>query len=380
MPEVSNAPEVSALDVIVGLLPELEDEASLAGSRFFDRLCEAVCSLVPLRRAGLLLYDEARRIVVPVGSYGIDADLLSQLYGALDETPMAQIALAEDRVVEATEDFARMVPERHAHLPGVTTVVCAPVSAAGRWLGVIFADCGGTEFSLSEQEKRTMLAFGKAAALAASARLGMVQKVRARALSSRLDLARELHERVVQRLFGVSLVLGSGHALSDEERERCAAELEGALSDMRTAISRPLTPPPLDIGATLREEVDRLRGHYRALPIEVEWEDGAEVPESCETLTQAVLAEALRNCEKHAQPSVVRVRVGRREEAFFLEVHNDGAGVAGTEAGGSRMGLHIAALEAIQNGGMIEFGPVGEDEWRLRLVLPAVVPARGEER
>lgn len=380
MPDAKTAPEVNALDVIVGLLADLEDEAGLTGSRFFDGLCQAICSMVPLQRAGLLLYDEARRIVVPVGKYGLGSDLVGQLYGALEETPMAQIALAEDRVVEATEDFGRLVPERYAHLPGVKTVICAPVSAAGRWLGVIFADRGGTEFSLSEEEKKTMLAFGRAAALAASARLGMVQQVRARTLSSRLDLARELHERVVQRLFGVSLALGSGHALSDEERQRCAAELEEALSDMRAAISRPLTPPPLDIGATLREELDRLRGHYRALPIEVEWEDGVEVPDSCEALTQAVLAEALRNCEKHARPSAVKIRIGRREEAFILEVHNDGAGYSGAESGGSRMGLHIAALEAIQKGGMIEFGPLGEDEWRLRLVLPETDSARGEER
>ena len=34
------------------------------------------------------------------------------------------------------------------------------------------------------------------------------------------------------------------------------------------------------------------------------------------------------------------------------------------------MGLRLAALEAIQSGGMVEFGPVGRDEWRVRLVLP----------
>lgn len=380
MPDASTTPEASALDVIGSLLADLEDKAGLTGSRFFDGLCQAICSLVPLQRAGLLLYDEARRIVVPVGRYGVGSDLVGQLYGALEETPMAQIALAEDRVVEATEDFARLVPERYAELQGVTTVVCAPVSAAGRWMGVIFADRGGEEFSLTEEEKRTMLAFGRAAALAASARLGMVQQVRARTLASRLDLARELHERVVQRLFGVSLVLGSKHELSGEERERCSAELEEALSDMRAALSRPLTPPPLDIGATLREEVERLRGHYRALPIEVEWEDGVEVPEACEALSQAVLAEALRNCEKHAEPTAVTIRIGCRQKAFTLEVHNDGASYSGTDSGGSRMGLHIAALEAIQNGGMIEFGPLGEDEWRLRLVLPETAPTRGEER
>jgi len=70
--ESTREPESKALDVIVGLLPELDDEFESSGTRFFDRLCEAVCRLVSLERAGLVLYDEARRLVVPVGSHGID--------------------------------------------------------------------------------------------------------------------------------------------------------------------------------------------------------------------------------------------------------------------------------------------------------------------
>jgi hypothetical protein len=33
------------------------------------------------------------------------------------------------------------------------------------------------------------------------------------------------------------------------------------------------------------------------------------------------------------------------------------------------MGLRLAAVEALQRGALVEFGPEGED-WRLRLVVP----------
>jgi signal transduction histidine kinase len=361
--------EAKALDVIVGLVPELEDEVASTGTRFFDRLCEALCRLASLDRAGLLLYDEARSLVVPVGSHGVDPELLSQLYGTLDETPIAQVALAEDRVVEVSS-LEGHVPPRYTGFAGITTLTCTPVSAAGRWLGVIFADRGGGPFSLTEDESQTMYAFGKAAALAASTRIGVAQQMRARELSSRLELARELHEQVVQRLFGVSLALGSEHQLTAQERKRCATEIQEAIADMRTAISRPLTPPSLDTGATLHEELERLGRHYRHLPLQVEWEPGAEVPESLEPLTQSVLAEALRNCEKHAQATRVTVRIAEERGTFSLEVRNDGAVAPSNGAKGARMGLRLAALEAIQSGGMVEFGPVGRDEWRVRLVLP----------
>jgi hypothetical protein len=34
------------------------------------------------------------------------------------------------------------------------------------------------------------------------------------------------------------------------------------------------------------------------------------------------------------------------------------------------MGLRLAAFEALQQGGVVEFGPSGEDGWRVRLVVP----------
>lgn len=373
MAEIAAPSETKALDVIVGLVPELEGELESTGTRFFDRLCEALCHLASLERAGLMLYDQARRLVVPAGSHGVDPDQLAEIYGTLDETPIAQVALSEDRVVEVSDHLERHVPPRYAGFAGITTLTCTPVSAGGRWLGVIFADRGGGRFSLTEDERQTMLAFGKAAALAASSRIGAVQQIRARELSARLDLARELHEQVVQRLFGVSLVLGSGHRLTDEERERCAAEMRKAIADMRAAISRPLTPASLDTGASLREELDRLGRHYSHLPLHIVSETDAEVPESLEPLTQAVLAEALRNCEKHARPTKVEVRIGEERGTLWLEVRNDGATAPSNVVKGARMGLRLAALEAIQSGGMVEFGPVGEDEWRVKLVVPLEV-------
>jgi nitrate/nitrite-specific signal transduction histidine kinase len=355
-----------ALDVIVELLGAL-DGAAQSGREFYDRLCEACCRLGSMERAGLLLYDDARQLVVVVGSHGMEAGLLSEVYGTLEETPIAQVALAEDRVVEVTGELARWVPGRYARLGGVETLCCVPVSAAGRWLGVIFTDRGGSRFELTDIERHDLWTLGKTAALAASVRIATSQQGRARLLQARIDLARELHERVVQRLFGVSLVLGSEAALTEEARRRCADEMHAALRDLREALSRPLAPPTFDTGATLRGELARLGRHYKDVPLELDWEQGVEVPEEVEPLAQSVLAEALRNAHKHARPSSVRVHVGQVDRTFVLEVRNDGTPTTGTRGAG--MGLRLAAVEALQRGALVEFGPEGED-WRLRLVVP----------
>jgi two-component sensor histidine kinase len=92
-----------------------------------------------------------------------------------------------------------------------------------------------------------------------------------------------------------------------------------------------------------------------------------EVPAGVEPLAQSVLAEGLRNAHKHAKPSSVRVRVGRLDGAFVVEVRNDGAQASSPRGAG--MGLRLAAVEALQRGALVEFGPDGGD-WRLRLVVP----------
>jgi signal transduction histidine kinase len=244
------------------------------------------------------------------------------------------------------------------------------VSAGGRWLGVIFADRGGGNFTLTEPERHTMWTLGRTAALAASARIATSQQDRARLLDARIALARDIHERVVQRLFGISLVLGAERDLSHEERARCNEELQAALSDLREALARPLSPPPQEAsGPRLADELRRLGRHYKDLPLEVDWEHGVEVPPAGDSLAQSVLAEALRNADKHAQPSRVSVHVGRSDGTFVLDVRNDGVPAESARTRRPGMGLRLAGLEALKLGGVVEFGR-DSDEWRVRLVVP----------
>jgi signal transduction histidine kinase len=365
------APATEPLDAMVELLAGLDADPGEGGRAFYDRLCEAMCHLTSMERAGLLLYEEARRIVVPAGSHGFDSDLVGGVHGTLEETPVAQRALAEDRVVElAAGELEGEVPARYVALPGITSLTCTPVSAGGRWLGVIFADRGGTPFELTDRERHTMWTLGKTAALAASARHAATQHERARLLAERVDLAREVHERVMQRLFGVSLVLGAETGLTPEQRRRCADEIQAAVADLRHALARPLAPPRPDIGATLRQELERLGSSYDGPPLDIEWDASVEVPQPLEQLSQSVLAEALRNAHKHAEPTRIDVRVGAQDGTFLLEVVNDGVDPA-RRGHGAGMGLRLAALDALQSGGVVDFGPGdGDGDWRVRLVVP----------
>jgi signal transduction histidine kinase len=234
---------------------------------------------------------------------------------------------------------------------------------------VICADRGGGRFELSDGERHLLWTLGKTTAVVAAARNVTREQERARHLSERLELAREVHERVLQRLFGVSLALSAEQPLDKAERDRCLAEMQQALADLRRALERPLAPLPPEMATTLAEELERVR-RSPGMDVEVDWRGDFTVPVDLEPLAQSVLTEALRNTAKHAEPSRVEVAVARDADSFTLEVRNDGVKDPAPPADGrGGMGLRLAAFEAQQYGGSVEAGPSGDGSWRVRLMV-----------
>lgn len=364
------APRAGTVEVLVGLLAELD--AATESGVFYDRVCKAVCALTTMRRAALLLHDPTYRVVIPMGSHGVDPELVKRIEGTLDETPIARLALEQDRVVEVSGSLRGHVPARYADLADTPTITCTPISAARRWLGVIFADRGGEDFALEDGERETMLTLGRLAALTASVEQSTEQRESERRLAERVELTRELHENAIQRLFGVALALGSERALSAEERRRCQEELRSVVGDLRHALTRPVnTPPSRSNPTSLAQMLVRLQD--RRPELRVAWQDGFEVPPDLEPVAQSVLAEALRNADRHSEPSLIDIRVDSDDGTFSLTVENDGTG-DGKETKGGGLGLRLAALEALHYEGLVEFGALPGGRWRVRLVAPIGAP------
>jgi signal transduction histidine kinase len=357
---------VEPLEVFVELLADLETDTS--STEFYDRICEAICRLTTMRRAAIFMADAGRRRVRAVGSHGTSFSQLATLQPSptLISAPIAQRALLEDAVVVVSDRIENELPPQYAELFGITTLVCTPLSAAGRAYGVICADRGGGRFELSDGERHLLWTLGKTAALVATARNATRQQERNRRLGERLELAREIHERVMQRLFGVSLALSAEKTLDPEERQRCRVEMQEALSDLRSALERPLAPVAQETGTTLAAELARVV-QTPGPRVKVLWPPEVSVPAEVEPLAQSVLAEALRNIAKHAAASLVEVQIASEPDTFTLEVRNDGVAPG---ARGVGMGLRLAAFEALQHGGVVDFGAPEAGRWRVRLVVP----------
>jgi signal transduction histidine kinase len=324
-----------------------------------------------MERALVFLDDEVRRTVRPMGSFGFDPAVVQSINAPLDGSSLVRDALGHDRVVVYTGPYSEdELPGEYVRAFGLTTVAAVPLTAAGRWRGVILSDRGGQEFELTRAELDRLRSLGKAAALAAIARVATRQQLLNQQLSEQMELARELHDSVIQRLFGITALLRSGEELGPVERERVAEEAERAMHELRDVIERPLALADLDDSAlTFAQELERIRRQPGQTPLSVRWEPGCLVPAAYEPLLQSVLHEALRNADKHARATQIEVDVRSTAEALSLTVVNDGVS-AGPGRHGAGVGLRLCAMEALRDRGALEFGASDDDRWRVRLVLP----------
>jgi signal transduction histidine kinase len=357
------AVRIDALEMFVDLLARVEEDGS--SDAFYGRLCEAACALTSMDRAVIFRYDEAQRRVRAAGTHNLPLELFAGVRFTVESAAIARQALEEDRVLDVPESQGLELPEAYRDLLRDGLLVCTPIAASGRWTGVILSDRSDSS-ALSDAERYLLWTIGKVAALATHARIATRNQELAHQLQERIDLAREIHDGVIQRLFGVSMAFSGDQELSPDARARIGEELNGALQDLRRALGRPLGRTSRPTQTTLIAEVDRLADEHPELGIALAEHDA--VPAELEPLVQSVLIEGIRNARKHADPSHVDVSLEHFDGAFVMEICNDG--VHGRPRPASGMGLRLAALEAIQAGGIIEFGEREPGIWRVRLAVP----------
>ena len=366
MPANAHLGHIEVLDVMSDLLLGVGEGSP--PDAFFSRLCEAICRLTSMRRAVLFRYDSARRRVRAVGAYGIELDLFADLFVTIDSVPVARQALLEDRIAEVlgTSDFN--VPAFVHELFAGVRMICTPMAAAGRHVGVVLSEREAEAPPMDDDERQLLWTLGKAIAMASVAREVTAYGEQSRQLQQRIDLTREIHEGVVQRLFGVSLALSRDAPLEASSQRRCANEVHTALADLSTALQRPLGYSARPTTVSFVEELERVRALHPLLEIRLESGSAEEVPPNLEALAQSVLIEAVRNAAKHSRATLVQVALRKDEGTFALEIRNDGAHLHNGGRGG--VGLRVATLEALQHDGVLEYGESEPGAWQVRLVVP----------
>ena len=189
--------------------------------------------------------------------------------------------------------------------------------------------------------------------------------------AERRRLERNLHDgaqqRLVVALLGVRTV---EQRLADDEVLAAIArgareELEAAIEDLRE-LARGLHPPLLareGLAAAVRAGADRA-----SLPIELDVQLDAKLPDALEAAAYYVCAEAVTNAVKHAQATQVWMRIAQENSALTVEVRDDGVGGAQLDSDGTGLEGMRDRVDAL-DGTLTIDSPPGEGT-RLVAVFP----------
>lgn len=147
-------------------------------------------------------------------------------------------------------------------------------------------------------------------------------------------LSRDLHDSVKQRVFAMSMQLGTAQVLLDREPERAREAIDHAERLARQAgselnlVIQELRPVDLED----RGLPDALRGYARdwsdqsGIPAEVTTSgDLPEAPE-IEYALLRIAQEAMANVARHSGASTVRLELRTEDRAVFLSIVDDGIG------------------------------------------------------
>ena len=270
----------------------------------------------------------------------------------------------------------------HAH-PKMSHFLGMPVRDGDQVLGIIFAanktSAAAAGRGFTERDEEILSLFAAHAAIALTNARLYERSRELSVLQERARLARDLHDAVAQKLFGIRAHARAAAVLAarepvDAERVRAEIEIAGELgaeahAELRAVIDG-LAPPDL-AAAGLAESLRRyavLAGRAHGVPVTFTAACLPPLRQDTEAALYRVAQEALHNALRHAGASCVTVALSRTPRLVVLEVSDDGHGFA-PDAPSGGLGLDSMRERAAAAGGRlaIRSGPKGTT---VRMTVP----------
>src|SRR5579871_4789890 len=267
--------------------------------------------------------------------------------------------------------------------PQMSHFIGMPVRDGDQVLAIIFAankiSAAAEKRGFTERDEEILSLFATHAAIALTNARLYERSRELSVLQERARLARDLHDAVTQKLFGIRAHARAAAVLAAREpvdagRVRAEIEIAGELgaeahAELRAVIDG-LAPPDL-AAAGLAESLRRyaaLAGRAHGIPVTVTAAGLPGLGARAELAMYRVAQEALHNALRHSGAGQVRVSLSRAGRQVVLEVADDGHGFGGAARPG---GLGLASMRdrAAAVGGTLAIRP-GEPGTLVRMTVP----------
>jgi signal transduction histidine kinase len=345
------------LHALIDAMLLIETDASLA--ELLQIIIDAASELVGARYGALGVVTRDGMTLSQFITHGVD----DESRAAIGELPHGGGLLGEIivhpeslRVVDiARHPTSVGFPPNH---PAMTRFLGVPVKTGdGHVYGNLYLcdRVDGQEFS--EEDEQLVESFGRAAGLVID-QVTLRTQLRDFTLSEERErLARDLHDTVIQRLFGVglSLQLALMSPLDEPTRARvnnCINELDETIHEIRTTIFE-IDQDDLN-GVLLTKRFEALTNEAGVrLGLDVQLHQSSEVDDvtdrACARHAVQALREMLSNIVRHSEASAVSVDIEVEGDLIVLTVSDNGRGFS-SQVGPGR-GLRNLASRARELGG-----------------------------
>ncbi len=174
----------------------------------------------------------------------------------------------------------------------------------------------------------------------------------------RRRIARQLHDEVGQSLAAIKLHAAVLPSISKDDRQKLEGVVDHAIRQTRT-LTRSLRPPLLDelgLEPAIRE-LARMIGEATDLQVEVIIDLEHRLPEGIEWLIYTVIAEALRNVERHARATRTSITIEHRLARLFIKIKDNGIGFDPSHIQGLGLRSAFERLDAVGGRLLINASP-----------------------
>ncbi len=256
-------------------------------------------------------------------------------------------------IAEVAADIRLPAAMRHSNL---STLLLIPLQANHRSLGLLgLGRCSGLAFSLEEIALLASVADQVALSID-SARL----RHQTTLLQERQRLSRELHDAVLQSLYGLAMLADVGVAQPERDTVSTFARIRDvarqAIQEMRLFIYQ-LQPLELEKGlvAALHHRLAAVEGRVGlGARLVVEDDVPPALPMPVRYALYQVAQEALNNSLRHAHATHVTLHLDYRDGQCILEIRDDGCGFDPQSPGMGGMGLDNMRQRMVEIGGRLD--------------------------
>lgn len=313
---------------------ELVKDFSL--DRLLERIAALACEQADARYAALGVLDENGKLVKFISVGMTDQEIKRIAHPPIGKGLIGELMDTEVPLrLPVLQEHPRSVgfPVHHPHMVSFLGV---PIRASNRQLGQIYLTekIDSPEFTADDEKIIQMLAAYAAAAIQ-NAQLHE-NTHRLAVLEERERIGMDLHDGIIQSIYGVGLTLeGALHSIDEDSSdakkriERSIESLNQAIRDLRAYI---LDLRPRQMGNDgLMSGLKRLVTEFRANSLTEVVLTGLEkdlmdlAPSQSLALFH-ICQEALANAAKHAKAKKVEIALWSTEDRALMEIHDDGKG------------------------------------------------------